>query len=267
MARRTRRRRRRSHTSKWKKITVPLGILLGVGLIGAAVAGSWAVNIYESAPPLSSLKPVEKGRSSAIYAADGSLIGFIHAENIRQPVSSRALPQSLRDATVAIEDKNFFKEGGIDLQAIVRAGWRDLRAGGKPVQGASTITQQLVRNLYIANPSETIRRKIIEAHLANEENDAHSKDWILTAYLNTAPYGTNEGRDRARRAGRRRRPTSRAGEGLTLPEAALIAGLPQAPSEYNPFLHPASGAGAPQRGAASDAQAALHHRASVPRTR
>ena len=77
-------------------------------------------------------------------------------------------------------------------------------AGGKPLQGASTITQQLVRNLYIAHPRETIRRKIIEAHLANEENDSHSKDWILTAYLNTAPYGTNARRDRDRRAGRRR---------------------------------------------------------------
>ena len=86
MARRTRLRRRKSHTSRWRKVTVPLGVLLAVLVVAGGVAGSWAVNIYESAPPLSSLKPVQKGRSSAIYAKDGTLIGFIQAENIRQPV-------------------------------------------------------------------------------------------------------------------------------------------------------------------------------------
>ena len=163
MARRTRLRRRRSHTSKWRKITVPLGVLLAVGIVAGGVAGGWAVNVYESAPPLSSLKPVQKGRSSAIYAADGSLIGFIQAENIRQPVPGRTMPQTLRDATVAIEDRNFFNHGALDPAGIARAAWKDLLAGGKPVQGASTITQQLVRNLYIQNPEETLKRKLIEA--------------------------------------------------------------------------------------------------------
>ena len=93
---------------------VPLGVLLAVGAIAGGVAASWAIDVYESAPPLSSLKPVQKGRSSAIYAADGSLIGFIQAENIRQPVPERAMPQTLRDATVAIEDKNFFNHGALD---------------------------------------------------------------------------------------------------------------------------------------------------------
>ncbi len=238
MARRTRQRRRRAHTSKWKKVTVPLGILLGVGLIAAAVAGSWAVNVYESAPPLSSLKPVQKGRSSAIYAADGSLIGFIHAENIRQPVSSKALPQSLRDATVAIEDKNFFNHGALDPNGIARAAWKDLLAGGKPVQGASTITQQLVRNLYIQNPEETLERKLIEAHLAYEEEEAHSKEWILTAYLNTAPYGTVEGETAVGAEAAAQTYFGKPAKELNLTESALIAGLPQAPSEYNPFLDP-----------------------------
>ena len=164
-----------------------------MGVIAGGVAGSWAVDVYESAPPLSSLKPVQKGRSSAIYAADGSLIGFIQAENIRQPVPGRTMPLTLRDATVAIEDKNYFNHGALDPTGIARAAWKDLLAGGKPVQGASTITQQLVRNLYIQNPQETIKRKLIEAHLAYEMEEAHSKDWILTAYLNTAPYGTVEG--------------------------------------------------------------------------
>jgi penicillin-binding protein 1A len=238
MARRTRLRRRRLHTSKWNKILVPLGVVAAVAVVAGGVAGGWAVDVYESAPPLSSLKPVQKGRSSAIYAADGSLIGFIQAENIRQPVPGRAMPQTLRDATVAIEDKNYFNHGALDPEGIARAAWKDLLAGGKPIQGASTITQQLVRNLYIQNPQETIKRKLIEAHLAYEMEDAHTKDWILTAYLNTAPYGTVEGETAVGVEAAAQTYYGKPAKDLGLIESALIAGLPQAPSEYNPFLDP-----------------------------
>jgi penicillin-binding protein 1A len=238
VARRTRLRRHKLHTSKWNKILVPLGVAVAVAVVAGGVAGGWAVNVYESAPPLSSLKPVQKGRSSAIYAADGSLIGFIQAENIRQPVPGRAMPQTLRDATVAIEDKNYFNHGALDPAGIARAAWKDLLAGGKPVQGASTITQQLVRNLYIQNPQETIKRKLIEAHLAYEMEDAHTKDWILTAYLNTAPYGTVEGETAVGVEAAAQTYYGKPAKDLGLIESALIAGLPQAPSEYNPFLDP-----------------------------
>jgi penicillin-binding protein 1A len=217
---------------------VPLGVLVAVAVVAGVAAGSWAVSTYESAPPLSSLKPVQKGRSSAIYAADGSLIGFIQAENIRQPVPGRTMPQTLRDATVAIEDRNFFNHGALDPAGIARAAWKDLLAGGKPVQGASTITQQLVRNLYIQNPEETLKRKLIEAHLAYEMEDAHSKDWILTAYLNTAPYGTVEGETAVGVEAAAQTYFGKPASELGLTESALIAGLPQAPSEYNPFLDP-----------------------------
>jgi penicillin-binding protein 1A len=217
---------------------IPLGVLAAVVTVVAGVAGSWAISVYESAPPLSSLKPVQKGRSSAIYAADGSLIGFIQAENIRQPVPGEAMPEVLREATVAIEDKNFFGHGALDPAGIARAAWKDLLAGGKPVQGASTITQQLVRNLYIQNPEETIRRKLREAHLAYEMEDAHSKDWILTAYLNTAPYGTVEGETAVGVEAAAQTYFGKPAKDLDLTESALIAGLPQAPSEYNPFLDP-----------------------------
>jgi penicillin-binding protein 1A len=238
MARRTRRRRRKSHTSKKKKLLIPLGILLAVFLVAGGVAVSWAINAYESGPPLSSLKPVQKGRSSAIYAADGTLIGFIQSENIRQPVPESAMPQTLRDATIAIEDKNFFEHGALDYTGIARALWKDLLAGGKPVQGASTITQQLVRNLYIHNPEDTLKRKLREARLAEEEEDAHSKDWILTAYLNTAPYGTVEGETAVGVEAAAQTYFGKPAKDLRLNESALIAGLPQAPSEYNPFLDP-----------------------------
>jgi penicillin-binding protein 1A len=221
-----------------KKLLLFGGICAGLLVIAGGMAASWAIKIYDSAPPLSSLKPVQKGRSSAIYAADGSLLGFIRSSSIRQPVPSRALPEDLKDATIAIEDKNFYHHGGIDPAGIARAAWKDLLAGGKPVQGASTITQQLVRNLYIQNPEETIKRKLIEAHLAEEEEEAHSKDWILTAYLNTAPYGTVEGETAVGAEAAAQTYFGKPARDLSLPEAALIAGLPQAPSEYNPFLDP-----------------------------
>jgi penicillin-binding protein 1A len=237
MATRVRRRRRKPHHPIWHKIAIPLGILAALVLIAGGIAAAWALNIYNSAPPLSSLKPVQKGRSSAIYAADGSLIGFIRSENIRQPLPAKSLPQVMRDATIAIEDKNFFHHGALDYEGIARAALKDLEAGA-PVQGASTITQQLVRNLYIHNPENTIKRKLIEAHLAVELEEAHSKAWILNEYLNSAPYGTVEGQTAVGAEAAAQTYFSKPAKDLNLTEAALLAGLPQAPSEYNPFLDP-----------------------------
>ncbi len=215
-----------------------LGVVVAVLLVACGVAAGWAINVYNEAPPLSSLKPVQKGRSSAIYTADGTLIGFIRSSSIRQPIPAKALPQDLKDATVAIEDKNFYEHGALDYAGIVRAAWKDLQAGGKPVQGASTITQQLVRNLYIQNPEETIKRKIYEAHLAVELFERHSRNWILTQYLNTAPYGTVEGSTAVGAEAAAQTYFGKPARKLSLTEAALLAGLPQAPSEYNPFLDP-----------------------------
>ncbi|HEV2857787.1 MAG TPA: transglycosylase domain-containing protein [Solirubrobacterales bacterium] len=238
MATRVRRRRRKPHHPTWHKIAIPLGVLVALVAVAGGIAAAWALNVYNSAPPLSSLKPVQKGRSSAIYAADGSLIGFIRSENVRQPLPAKALPQVLRDATIAIEDKNFFHHGALDYEGIARAAWKDIEAGGKPVQGASTITQQLVRNLYIHNPENTLKRKLVEAHLAVELEEAHEKEWILTQYLNSAPYGTVEGQTAVGAEAASQTYFSKPAKKLNLTEAALLAGLPQAPSEYNPFLDP-----------------------------
>jgi penicillin-binding protein 1A len=240
MATRIRRRRRKPPASRWHKIAIPLIVIGGIIAVAGGIGVSWALSVYNSAPPLSSLQPVQKGRSSAIYAADGSLIGFIRSDNIRQPVSAKALPETLKDATVAIEDKNFYKHGAIDPEGIARAAWKDALAGGKPVQGASTITQQLVRNLYIHNPEDTLKRKLIEAHLASDLFEKHDREWILTQYLNTAPYGTVEGQTAVGAEAAAQTYFSKPAKELDLNEAALIAGLPQAPSEYNPFLDPAA---------------------------
>jgi penicillin-binding protein 1A len=239
MATRTRRRRRKPPASRWHKFAIPILVVGGVVAVMTGIGASWALSVYNSGPPLSSLQPVQKGRSSAIYAADGSLIGFIRSDNIRQPVSAEALPRSLEEATIAIEDKNFYEHGAVDPEGIVRAAWKDLQAGAV-VQGASTITQQLVRNLYIQNPEDTIKRKLRETRLAVELEDEHSKRWILTAYLNTAPYGTVEGQTAVGAEAAAQTYFSKPAKELDLNESALIAGLPQAPSEYNPFLDPAA---------------------------
>src|SRR5262245_29672083 len=238
MSQRSRRRRRRVRVSGHKKLLLALGVPLGLVMLGILAGGVWVLSVYDSAPSLASLQPITRGAISKVYAADGSLIGVIHSDKIRQPIETDQIPQDMKDATVDIEDRRFYEHGGVDPSAIIRAGWEDLVAGGKPVEGGSTITQQLVRDLYIPDPDETVKRKIIEAHLANDEEDEHSKDWILTEYLNTAPYGTNLGATAIGVEAAAQTYYSEHARDLTLPEAAMIAGLPQAPSQYNPLLNP-----------------------------
>jgi penicillin-binding protein 1A len=238
MASRTRRRRRQPHKSRWYKFVIPLVLVMGALATAGGIAAAWALNIYHSAPPLKDLKPVQKGRTSAIYTADGKLIGYIHSENVRQPIAGGEIPKVLKNATISIEDKDFWKHGALDAAGIARAAWKDVLAGGKPVQGASTITQQLVRNLYIRHPEDTLERKIKEAALAEELFEQHSRRWILNTYLNTAPYGTNEGQTALGVEAAAQTYFDKPAEELNLTESALIAGLPQAPSEYNPFFDP-----------------------------
>jgi penicillin-binding protein 1A len=186
---------------------------------------------------IENLKPIHQGSNSVVFAADGSRLGYIQSDTIRRPVKGSKIPKILKEATVAIEDKNFYEHGGIDPAAIVRAAFEDLKAGA-PVQGGSTITQQLVRNLYIQNPQEDIKRKIREAVMADQFESKHSKNWILTKYLNTASYGTTGGQTSIGVQAAAQTYFNKGVGELTLPEAAMIAGLPQAPSEYNPLQNP-----------------------------
>jgi len=199
--------------------------------------GLWVWSVWADTPSIDTLKPAHEGANSVVYAADGSRLGYIQSDTIRNPVDGDAIPDDLREATVAIEDKNFYEHGGIDVEAIVRAGWEDIKAGAA-VQGGSTITQQLVRNLYIAHPQEDLERKVQEAKLAQEYEDEYSKSEILTKYLNTASYGTIDGRTAIGVQGASETYFSKPVSQLNLAESALLAGLPQAPSEYNPFLNP-----------------------------
>jgi penicillin-binding protein 1A len=236
MTQRARRRHRRSRGSTRRKILIAFGALLGVVVLAGAAVGAWVYSIAEGVN-IDHLKPIRQGETSSVYAADGSLLGYIQSDTIRQAVDSPEIPKLLKEATVAIEDQNFYEHGGVDPEAIVRAFFEDVKAGAA-VQGGSTITQQLVRNLYIANPQDDIKRKIREAVMADQFESKHSKSWILTKYLNTASYGTTDGRTAVGVQAAAETYFSKSVGQLTLPEAAMIAGLPQAPSEYNPLLNP-----------------------------
>src|SRR6185312_9038740 len=202
----------------------------GVGYILAVAA---------SAPNVDDLKPIDKGASSEIFAANGRRLGFVQSSTIRTPITWEDMPTDLRNATVAIEDQRFYHHGGVDYESIVRAALRDVTSG-KKLQGGSTITQQLVRNLYIRSPKRDFTRKIREAKMAQELEEKHSKQWVLREYLNDIPYGTVNGRSAIGVEAASEIYFSKHADELTLPEAALLAGLPQAPSDYSPFQNSAA---------------------------
>ena len=218
-------------------VFVPL-LLVGVAMLSAI---GYVIAIAADTPPLSELKPRDKGATSVVYAADGSRLGYVRSDEIRTPIPWSEMPETVREATVAIEDERFYEHEGVDYSAIIRAGVKNLESGGA-VQGGSTITQQLVRALYIENPERNFERKIREAKLAQELEDEHpgraGKNWILREYLNSVPYGTNEGRTSIGIEAAAVTYFKKHAKNLELHEAALIAGLPQAPSEYNPFRNP-----------------------------
>ena len=214
-----------------------LAVLATVAIIAVLSAIGYVLAIAATAPDLSGLKPADKGQLSVVYAVDGSRLGFIQSDVLRRVVPWGDIPVNLRRATVAIEDERFYKHGGVDINAIVRAAFKNLRSG-KNLQGGSTITQQLVRALYIKDPKRDFNRKIREAKLASELEDEHSKTWILHNYLNSVPYGTVGGRTAIGVEAAAVTFFNKHAKGLKLYQSALLAGLPQAPSEYNPFRNP-----------------------------
>jgi 1A family penicillin-binding protein len=146
------------------------------------------------------------------------------------------IPLSLKQATIATEDSSFYQNPGIDVRGIIRSAWINLR-GGETIAGGSTITQQVVRNLLMSveeRSQRTLRRKLREAILAWEITRKYSKDQILNLYLNQTYYGGLAYGVEAAAQTYFGKPVNE----LDLAESALLAGLPQAPNEYNPFTHP-----------------------------
>src|SRR3954463_13112312 len=147
-------------------------------------------------------------------------------------VLNRQEAKWLPRATISIEDRRFYQHGGVDYEGIARAAWKDVTAG-KVVEGGSTITQQLVRNLYIGQ-EKTLNRKVKEACLAIKLSRKWPKSKILDEYLNTVYYGNHAyGVEAAAQTY-----FSKHASQLTLLQSALLAGLPQAPSDYDPYHNP-----------------------------
>ena len=218
-------RRRRRAGILAATIVVGLVVVVATVSLGAGTALSASCN-------LNTLRPVEIGQNSFVYAYDGSLLGSIPAERNREPVTTRNMSRWLPRSTTAIEDRRFWQHGGVDYVGIARAAWKDVTAG-KVVEGGSTITQQLVRNLYVGQ-EKTFTRKIKEACLAIKLASKWPKPKILNEYLNTVYYGNHAyGVEAASQTY-----FSKHASQLTLLQSALLAGLPQAPSVYDPFHNP-----------------------------
>jgi penicillin-binding protein 1A len=210
------------------------GIIVTVLAIGVLSVAGYVIAVAATGPDLSELKAQDKGKTSVVFAADGSRLGYVKSDEIRTPVSWDEMPINVRRAAIAIEDERFYEHEGVDYGAIVRAGIRNIETGST-VQGGSTITQQLVRALYIDDPQQTYSRKIREAKLASELEEEHSKQWILQSYLNDVPFGTVGGRTSIGIEAAAETFFDKHARELNLAESATLAGLPQAPSQYNPF--------------------------------
>ena len=227
--RRNRRRATRRHKQKLALLAVAAVTLLLI-LLPAGGAGGAAVVCANV--DLDDLKAIGTEQNSFVYAADNSLLGSIPAEKNRQPVSIDRISEWMPKASVAIEDRRFFKHNGVDAEGIARAAYKNLREQ-RVAEGGSTITQQLVRNLYISR-ERTLERKLREACLAIKLERAYSKEWILTGYMNQVYYGNHAYGVEAAARTYFKRPA----RALSLEQAALLAGLPQAPSTYDPFQQP-----------------------------
>jgi penicillin-binding protein 1A len=203
-------------------VLAALVVFVVAGIVaGAALAISRQVHdvsrVYD--PP---------SQTTRIYASDGQLVASLFREN-RQIVPLTEIPPMLRQAVLAIEDDRFFNHKGVDLRGIARALWRNLRQG-ELAEGGSTITQQLARNVFLT-PERSISRKVSEILLALEIERRLTKEEILERYMNQVYFGQGAyGVEMAARVY-----FGKAVKSISLPEAALLAGLVRAPSLYTPY--------------------------------
>lgn len=193
------------------------------------LAGLVALNLYlSSLPPIDHLEDYNPNIVTKFYSEDGEIIKTFTAYSYSK-VELKDVPDTLKKALIATEDKNFYKHNGYDILGIVRSSIQNVVAR-RAVQGASTLTQQLARILFLSN-ERTITRKIKELEVAARIEKTISKDQILEMYLNNVYLGAGAyGVSAASQIYFNKKLNQ-----LTLPELALIAGLPQAPSVYNPY--------------------------------
>jgi penicillin-binding protein 1A len=233
---RERRLRRRRHNV----ISILALLLAAIVVLVLSAAVLTGPAILSSFCSLNDLRPLSLGSNSFLYADNGRFLGVVPSATNRQPMPLSKISPWLPEATVAIEDARFWQHGALDYQGIARAFYDDLTSG-QIVQGGSTLTQQLVRNLYIGDPQRTFSRKIKEACLADKlftrmqnRYGPNARKQILAGYLNQVFYGRHAyGVEAAAETY-----FSRSASKLNLSQAALIAGLPQAPTTYDPLVNP-----------------------------
>ncbi len=226
--------RLRRRNRKRRSIVLVGALLLAsiVALLLATVAFT-GQQILMSQCNLSDLRPLALGENSFLYTDNMQPLGVVPSATNRQPLPLSQISPSLPEATVAIEDARFWQHGALDYRGILRALYQDL-SQGQIVQGGSTITQELARNLFIGSPQRTLSRKVKEACLAEKLFQKLTRKQILSEYLNEVFYGRHAYGAQAAARTYFSKPASK----LTLVQAALLAGLPQAPTVYDPLSNP-----------------------------
>ncbi|MCL5070013.1 MAG: transglycosylase domain-containing protein, partial [Actinobacteria bacterium] len=154
------------------------------------IGGTAIASLFKDLPNIKDFSPIENALTSKIFAADGKLIGTLHGEQNREIVSFEQLPKNLINAVVSIEDERFYEHKGVDFEGIIRSLIINIKSGGIS-QGASTLTQQYIRTIYIPEEKNVItyERKLKEAILAYQLEQIYTKNEILDMYLNDMYFG------------------------------------------------------------------------------
>ncbi len=222
----------RSRKAILKRIAAVVLLFALTAVAVVLLYGVWLIRaLSANLPSIANLADLRQVAITRVVSSDGVVLATLETQH-RRPVPLSQISPNLINATLAIEDSRFYTHHGVDYRGIARALWSNLRDRDPVGQGASTITQQLARNVFLT-PEKTLNRKLQEILLARKIEAAYSKPEILEMYLNLVYYGEgNYGAEAASRAyfGK---PASK----LTLGEAALLAGLPQRPSAYSPVQH------------------------------
>ncbi len=215
--------------------------IIGIGIIGVSAGIGAFKGIIASAPDIDVNDVAPVGFSTFVYDCEGNQIDKLVATNSnRVQVTMDKIPQDLADAFVAIEDQRFYEHNGIDIKGIIRAGYTYVASGFQRAEGASTITQQLLKNTVFTNwmeedgMLEKLQRKFQEQYLALEITKKLSKEEILLRYMNTINLGQNTLGVQAASLRYFNKDVSE----LTLSECAVIAAITQNPSKWNPISHP-----------------------------
>ena len=240
-----------SKGTKWSKklllamLNLMLLFVLSIGIIGASMAIGIFKGVVDTAPSIENIDVTPSGFSTFVYDLEGNETGKLVSQNAnRIPVTMDMIPEDLAHAFVAIEDARFYEHNGIDIKGIIRAGYTAVTSGFKRKEGASTITQQLLKNNVFTDWTQedslaaSVKRKIQEQYLALELTKTMSKDDVLLNYMNTINLGQNTLGVQAAS----KRYFNKSVNTLTLSECAVIAGITQNPSRYNPITHPENNA-------------------------